>query len=213
MKNILCYGDSNTWGAEPITTFGEIHRYPLEKRWTSVLQKSLGPDFYVVAEGLNNRTTAFDDEIDGRHKNGQRHFLACVESHMPLDLVVIMLGTNDLKSRFGKSSWDIACGAGSLLDILAHPSKPFIGGTPNRLLISPPSLGKLDLLAATFEGGSEKSLGFQDSYKKVADLRKCSFLNAGTHVRSSDVDGVHFDEDQLAPLGNAVAQKVSEILG
>ena len=62
---------------------------------------------------------------------------------MPLDLVIIMLGTNDLKSRFAKSPWDIASGAGSLLDILANPPKPFVGGQPARLLISPPPLARL----------------------------------------------------------------------
>lgn len=213
MKNILCYGDSNTWGAKPLTVFGQIHRYPLEARWTTVLGQQLGPDYYVVAEGLNNRTTAFDDEIEGRHKNGQRHFLACVESHMPLDLVIIMLGTNDLKSRFGKTSWDIASGAGSLLDILANPPKPFVGGAPKRLLVSPPPLGKLDLLAGNFEGGSEKSRQFAENYQKIAALRNCDFLDAGAHIRTSDVDGVHFDEDQLAPLGRAVASKIKEIIG
>lgn len=213
MKNILCYGDSNTWGAKPLTAFGQIHRYPLEKRWTTVLQQNLGPDYYVVAEGLNNRTTAFDDEIEGRHKNGQRHFLACVESHMPLDLVVIMLGTNDLKSRFGKTSWDIACGVGSLLDILANPPKPFVGGTPERLLIAPPPLGKLELLAVNFEGGPEKSREFSDHYKKITELRQCHYLDAGAYIQTSDVDGVHFDADQLAPLGKAAAQKILEVLG
>ena len=212
-KNILCFGDSNTWGAKPLTVFGEIHRYPFEQRWTTHLQQNLGADYYVVAEGLNNRTTAFDDEIEGRHKNGQRHFLACVESHMPLDLVVIMLGTNDLKSRFGKSGWDIACGAASLLDILANPPKPFVGGSPKRLLMAPPQLGKLDLLAENFTGGSEKSAAFSDSYKKVAELRKCDFLDAGEFIRTSDVDGVHFDEDQLPVLGQAVADKVRKIIG
>ncbi|NQV99950.1 MAG: SGNH/GDSL hydrolase family protein [Rhodospirillales bacterium] len=213
MKNILCYGDSNTWGARPLTVFGEIHRYPLQLRWTTVLQQQLGPAYHVVAEGLNNRTTAFDDEIEGRHKNGQRHFFACIESHMPLDLVIIMLGTNDLKSRFGKSSWDIACGAGSLLDILANPAKPLVGGQPERLLISPPPLGKLELLAANFEGGPEKSMAFAENYEKISSLRGCHFLDAGAHITTSDVDGVHFDEDQLTPLGLAVADTVRQIIG
>ncbi len=141
MKNILCFGDSNTWGAIPIKEQGKIFRYPYEARWTTVLQNTLGSEYRVVAEGLNARTTAFDDEIEGRHKNGERHLFTCLESHMPLDLVIIMLGTNDVKSRFAKSSWDIACGAGRLLDIINHPPKPLVGGTPKRLLISPPPFG------------------------------------------------------------------------
>jgi lysophospholipase L1-like esterase len=212
MKNILCYGDSNTWGAKPLTAFGKIYRYPLQARWTSVLQAHLGADYHVIAEGLNGRTTCFDDEIEGRHKNGKRHFFTCLESHMPLDLVIIMLGTNDLKSRFGKTTWDIACGAGSLLDLLANPPKPLAGGTPRRLLIAPAPLGKLELLAGQYEGGTKKSLTFAENFEKAAALRDCPFLNAGAHIKTSDVDGVHLDEDQLAPLGVAVANKVREVL-
>ena len=108
MKTILCYGDSNTWGYDPVSQ----DRYPPTQRWVSVLARELGPEYQVIAEGLNGRTTVWPDPVEGEHKNGKAYLLPCLESHHPLDLVVLMLGTNDLKHRFGLSAWDIARAAG-----------------------------------------------------------------------------------------------------
>jgi len=212
MKTILCYGDSNTWSAKPLLAYGKLDRHPYEARWTTELQSRMGSQAHVIIEGLVARTTTFDDEIEGRHKNGERHFYTSLESHMPLDLVIIMLGTNDVKSRFGKSSWDIASGAGRLLDVINNPPKPLLGGTPKPLLIAPPPLGKLGFLADTFAGGLEKSKGLAATYQRMAELKGCEFLNAGDFIQTSDVDGVHFDEDQLKPLGQAIAAKVTDML-
>ena len=95
MRRILCFGDSNTWGYDPAT--GE--RFDEQTRWTGVLQAALGGDYTVIEEGLNGRTTVWDDPIEG-HKNGHEYLVPCLETHRPLDLVVLMLGTNDLKRRF-----------------------------------------------------------------------------------------------------------------
>jgi len=213
VKTVLCFGDSNTWGAKPVTILGAPERYEFEDRWTTALQRELGDSFRVIPEGLVNRTTVFDDPIEGEHKSAKRYFWPCLESHSPLDLVIIMLGTNDLKPRFGVTAWDIACGAGALLDIVANPPKPLFGGQPKRLLISPPPLGKLNLLAGHFAGGPEKSLGLAENFARAAEMRGVPFLDAGEHIKSSDGDGVHFDPDQHAVLGTAVAGKVREILG
>jgi len=212
LKNILCYGDSNTWGAQPVLKLGSPNRYPLAVRWTTVMQNQLGSDYHVIAEGLNGRTSAFDDEIEGEHKNGKRYLFPCLESHMPLDLVIIMLGTNDLKSRFSLTAWDISCGAASLVSMINNPSKPFYGGTPKTLLVAPAPLGELNLLADHYAGGTEKSLQFADCFEKAANNSGSSFLDAGKIVTSSDGDGVHYDEDQLHPLGVAMTEKVREIL-
>ena len=102
MKTILCYGDSNTYGYDPETGF----RYPYEDRWTTILQKRLGDEALVIPEGLNGRTTCFEDEIrPGR--NGFAYLEPCLHSHGPIDLVVLMLGTNDLKIRFQLTPTDI----------------------------------------------------------------------------------------------------------
>lgn len=95
MKNILCYGDSNTWGYDAETK----NRFPPDVRWTGILKRTLGEGYHVIEEGLNGRTTVWDDPIEG-YKNGREYLIPCLESHRPLDLVIIMLGTNNLKKRF-----------------------------------------------------------------------------------------------------------------
>lgn len=97
-------------------------RFAENVRWTGVLASMLGPDFRIIEEGLNARTTAFDDPVEGLHKNGRAYLLPCLESHAPLDLVIIMLGTNDLKQRFRLPASDIAEAAGSLVKSVASAS-------------------------------------------------------------------------------------------
>ena len=123
-----------------------------------------------------------------------------------------MLGTNDLKSRFGLTPWDIACGAESLVNVINNPSKPLYGGTPKTLLVAPPPLGKLDLLADHYAGGAEKSLFLAKTFQKVAHNSSSAFFDSSQIVTSSDEDGVHFDEDQLQPLGMAMATKALALL-
>ena len=95
MKRILCFGDSNTWGWNPANK----ERFDENSRWTGILKNKLGENYDIIEEGLNGRTTVWDDPIEG-YKNGKKHLPSCLESHRPLDIVVLMLGTNDLKSRF-----------------------------------------------------------------------------------------------------------------
>jgi lysophospholipase L1-like esterase len=111
MKTIVCYGDSNTWGQDGLTKT----RYPMDVRWTGVLRNELGADYWVIEEGLCGRTTVWDDPIEGEWKNGLRYLMPCLESQAPIDLVVLMLGTNDLKNRYAVSAFDIANGLGKEL--------------------------------------------------------------------------------------------------
>ena len=129
MKTILCYGDSNTWGYDPATE----ERYPLEARWVSVLARELGSDYHVIPEGLNGRTTVWPDPWEGEHKSGKTYLIPCLESHYPIDLVVMMLGTNDLKHRFGLSAWDIARGAQTLVEMIQRSEFGPYGGAPEVL--------------------------------------------------------------------------------
>src|SRR6185503_2144360 len=133
MKTILCYGDSNTWGYEPATK----ERYSRAERWTGILQRELGAEYYVVEEGLNGRTTVWDDPIEG-YKNGKEQLIPCLTSHKPIDLVTIMLGTNDLKQRFSLSAYDIAEGAGVLVNIVQKSDCGPQEGAPKVLLMAPP---------------------------------------------------------------------------
>jgi lysophospholipase L1-like esterase len=106
MKVILCYGDSNTWGYDPHTQ----ERFSSRVRWTGVLARQLGEEYHMIEEGLSGRTTVWDDPVEGLHKNGKNYLLPCLESHQPIDLVILMLGTNDLKMRFSVPAADIGRG-------------------------------------------------------------------------------------------------------
>ncbi len=208
MKTVLCYGDSNTWGFDP----GTGERFAPDVRWPGVLARGLGDGFRVVEEGLSGRTTVRDDPIEGAHKNGRTYLRACLESHKPIDLVALMLGTNDLKQRFGASASDIAQGAASLAEEVMRGGCGPGGGAPAVLLISPPPLGRLTELAEMFEGSAEKSVRFAGHYRRFADQYGCWFLDASEIIVSSDLDGIHFEEKEHNKLGEAVAARVAEIL-
>jgi lysophospholipase L1-like esterase len=204
---VMCFGDSNTWGYSPITG----QRFPRDTRWTGVLQRALDSNFYIIEEGLSGRTTVWEDQIEG-DKMGKRHFAPLLLSHAPLDLVIIMLGTNDLKKRFSAHETDVVAGVGVLLDILDASHAGNAGATPPTLLVAPPPLGRLSIWAGMFEGGAEKSIEFGRLYGELARNRGCYFLDAGAVIHSSDVDGVHFDEGEHRKLGLAIAGEVKRIL-
>jgi lysophospholipase L1-like esterase len=173
-----------------------------------VLQARLGPSFRVIEEGLNGRTTVWDDPVEGVHRNGRTYLLPCLLSHMPLDLVVLFLGVNDLKCRFGVPAADIARSAGTLVQIILQSGAGNTPAGPAVLLIAPPPLGKLTRYAEMLQGGTEKSLLLAARYREVAEECGCHFLDAGALVRPSDLDGVHLEEDQHRILGEAVAERV-----
>lgn len=208
MKNILCYGDSNTWGADPVNNT----RHPYEKRWTTVLQKELGSDYLVIPEGLNGRTTVWDDPIE-LHKSGSKYLPPCLESHKPLDLVIIMLGTNDLKQRFSLPACDIARGVGVLVDIVMQSSCGPDNSAPEVLVLIPPEVQKLGDFADMFAGSRNKSLGFPEAYGKMAAEKGVEAIEIGRNVRLGDSDGIHFESDQLPVLGKLVAGEVRTIIG
>lgn len=207
MYEILCFGDSNTWGYNPATS----GRYPRDVRWTGVLQAALGPDYHVIEEGLNGRTTVWEDPVEG-DKVGKRHLLPCLESQAPLDLVILMLGTNDTKKRYSAPPSDIARGVGVLLDIITASTAGSVAKAPPVLLVAPVPLGKLTEFASMFDGGPEKSRALAPLYAAVARERGCAFFDAGSVARCSDVDGVHFEAAGHRALGEAMAREVKKIL-
>jgi len=104
-KTVLCFGDSNTYGTKP----DRSGRYEAHQRWTGILQQQLGEDYYVIEEGLGGRTTDLDHFNPQKpSRNGFEYFKACLDSHAPLDIVIIMLGTNDLKTVYDRSARDVA---------------------------------------------------------------------------------------------------------
>ena len=213
MKTILCYGDSNTWGCPPVEPGQTAERYGPDVRWGSVLRTALGPGYWVVEEGLGGRTTVWDDPIEGEHKNGKRYLLPCLESHAPIDLVALMLGTNDLKQHFRLSAAEIAAGAATLVDIILRSPCGPQNRAPNVLLLCPPPTAQLSGFAELFAGAGEKSLALAGHYEREAALRGYAFLDAGQIIRSSERDGIHFEADAHQALGYAVARVVRELLG
>ncbi len=207
-KTILCYGDSNTWGYNPATQ----GRYPRNERWPGVLQQELGESYLVIAEGLNGRTTVWDDPIE-EYRNGKEYLIPCLRSHMPVDLVVIMLGTNDLKARFSVPACDVAAGAGVLVDIVAKSDTGPQDGAPEVLLVAPPPFAGLGEFAEMFEGGKEKSTQLSRHFRLVAGERGCALLDAGEVITSSELDGIHLDQAEQRKLGLAIAGRVREMLG
>ena len=206
MKTVLCYGDSNTWGYNPSTG----GRYARDERWPGVLRKELGEGYLVIEEGLNGRTTVWDDPIEG-YKNGKEYLVPCLETHMPLDLVIILLGTNDLKMRFSVSAYGIANGAGVLVKTVQKSETGRGGGAPQVLLLAPPPVSKLTGFAEMFEGAEAKSRRFAEHYARVAQERGCAFLDTGQVIVSSDLDGIHLEASEQRKLGVAVAARVREL--
>ncbi len=207
MKTILCYGDSNTWGYDPASQT----RFPRDIRWPGVLRSELGEEYIVIEEGLNGRTTVWDDPIE-LDKNGATYLRPCIQTHNPIDLVIIMLGTNDLKTRFSLPAYDIASGAGVLVDIVQKSETGIGGEAPEVLLIAPPTAVKLTSFAEMFENAIGKSQGFAKYYRRVANEKGCHYLNASDHVKSSTLDGIHLEAEMHTRLEKAVTAKVKEIL-
>ena len=175
-----------------------------------MLQNKLGAGFRIIEEGLNGRTTVWDDPIEG-FKNGMNYLIPCMESHKPFDLITIMLGTNDLKCRFSVSAFDIAESVGVLIQ---HAQQSTVGTdetSPTVLLMAPLPLGKLRDYDEMLQGGFEKSQLFGRYYRKKALEMGCEFLDASEFIKSSDLDGIHFEQEEHHKLGEAVAQKITDI--
>ena len=213
-KRILCFGDSNTWGYNP----KNLQRYDDEVRWTGVLQATLGDEYTVIEEGQNGRTIALDDWTDGL-KNGLKYAKACIESQSPLELMIVMLGTNDLKSKYKLKPYDIGREMDYFLQqIIAHNQYMLRNQDMRILVMSPPHMS--DGLKTTWIGEEynpeeaiEYSKGLAKEFRRYARLYKCSFLDTASLVETSPYDGCHMAPDMHEILGKAVADKVKEILG
>ncbi|MGD9475007.1 MAG: SGNH/GDSL hydrolase family protein [Eubacteriaceae bacterium] len=213
MKNIMIFGDSNTWGWDPSNDLIQvIKRWPDEVRWAGVLQEELGADYKIIPEGLNGRTTVWDDPIE-EYRCGKQHIIPLLDSHAPLDLVIIMIGTNDLKDRYTVTAQDIANGAGLILDKTLAQAGAFGPDGPKVLFIAPPPLGPIEngIFKFMFAGNREKSLQMAEFYEAVASSRGVPFFDAASVAKVSEIDGLHMDADAHAALGKAVAQQVKNI--
>ena len=210
MKRILCFGDSNTWGFVPASD-GE--RMAADVRWPGVMQAELGDDYLVIEEAQNGRTTMWDDPCELVDKNGARHLPIILESQAPVDLVILMLGTNDLKNHLNQNALSIAHSCGVLVDrILTSDAGPG-NAAPKVLLMAPAPVSEgFCPFGHLFDTATEVSAGFKDAYAEVAEERGIPFLNAGDFASCPVPDTIHLGPEGCASLGRAVAAKVKDIL-
>lgn len=205
---ILCYGDSNTWGHIP----GSGQRYPADKRWTGILQNQLGDGYEIIEEGLGGRTTNIDDPT-AEGKNGATYLKSCLRSHYPIDLVVIMLGTNDLKERYGRNPVQIAEGMDEVISLIKNPTFHY-GNEPKIVLMSPPivdeSVSGVDEKYLEAEG---KSRQLASEYQKIAEKYDCVFINTAEFIKSSKTDGYHLEPVAHKALADILTERIKKIYG
>ena len=213
-RSIMCFGDSLTWGWIPVPEASPTLRYPYEQRWTGAMAAKLGDGYHIVEEGLSARTTSVDDPNDPR-LNGSAYLPTALASHLPLDLVIVMLGTNDTKSYFNRTPYEVANGmaklVGQILTSAGGVGTPY--PAPKVLIVAPPPLASMPDLwfEGMFGGGVEKSRELAKHYKALAAFMKVEFLNAGDHVATDGCDGIHFTAETNIKLGHAIAEKVTSI--
>jgi len=210
MKTILCYGDSLTWGYDAAS----LGRHALEDRWPSVLGAELGEDVEVIAEGLNGRTTAFDDHLAGADRNGARVLPTILTSHAPLDLVIFMLGSNDMKPWIHGNPVAAKQGMQRSIDIVRGHDFPFEWPAPQILIVTPPAVSRTDNaeFKEMFAGGDDASRRLAPQYSALADEAGCGFFDAGTVATTTPLDGVHLDAENTRRIGKALAPLVRVML-
>ncbi|MEG0825033.1 MAG: GDSL-type esterase/lipase family protein [Oscillospiraceae bacterium] len=210
-KHILCFGDSNTQGycADPADCQDGGLRFNEDERWTRLLQGALGEDYLVLEEGLCGRTTVFRDPVD-EGKSGLDYLYPCLKSHEPIALLIIMLGTNDTKERFGASTTVIANGMRRLV-LKAQSVDCWGDKAPNILIVAPPIIGeKMEQADVFFDMGhgcAAKSQGLARYYAEVAALTGVHFLDA-EGCQFNEVDFMHLTKKGHRQL----AEKLSELV-
>ncbi len=210
LKTVLCFGDSNTHGQMPGGT--PLDRFGPEDRWPGVLSRALGPDWYVLEEGLSGRTTVHNDPIEGDLKNGRTYLRPCMMSHAPLDLIILMLGTNDLKSRFGQPATEVAMGIGCLVHDIKELAPGPGGHVPEILVVAPPPmLDDIGEWEGIFSGAQQKSHQLAHEFEVISDSLEVHFFDAATVIVSDPADGFHLSREAHETLGLSLAQEVKNI--
>ena len=206
-KNVLCYGDSNTYGYNPAND----QRYPQDIRWTGKLQKLLGTGYHIIEEGCNSRTTVFDDP-EAEWKNGLYCLKPCLYSHKPVDIVILMLGTNDLKEEFHATPENIAEGAEKLVTIIRDFTREVQGFIPRILLVAPARIGDGIADSPFRDSFSVKTIEYSKAlpalYRKVAEKYGCEFINAAEYATPSELDSLHFMPEDHDKLAKAFAEAI-----
>lgn len=216
MKRILCYGDSNTWGYDPVNSLEDLkpsQRFSIGERWPMLLEKNLSEDYQVLEEGLNGRTTVFNDPLKfGR--NGAEYLEIAFRSHDPVDYIIIMLGTNDTKDIYNASAEFIARGLERIVSDLKNYMRDSLSQDAEILIVSPLYIlkNKNGNYNGSFSKASEiKTKNLSKFYKNIAGTHNCEFLDAAEHVNPSKEDGVHLDKEGHKKLAEVLADKIKKI--
>lgn len=211
-KTILCYGDSNTWGQTPDKTG---RRRPSDIRWTGALQKNLGEGYSVIEEGLSSRTTDLD-YAKKAGRNGRTYLEPCLDSHAPLSIVILMLGTNDFKIEFNRSTEEIAQAIRELVTLIQEKTAKYNGNSAKIVLVSPILVdGDAPRIKEWYsayydENSVKKSRELAALLQKVAEDTDCYFVDAAQVARAGE-DGIHFDEESHRALGDFLAQQITSL--
>ncbi len=212
MQHILVYADSLSWGIVP----GTRQRLELERRWPGVMESGLnegGRRVRVTEDCLNGRRTVWDDPFKpGR--NGLQGLAQCIESHSPLSLVILSLGTNDFQSMHAHTVWHSAQGMATLVGAIRQaPIEPGMP-VPPILILAPPAMGEPQgPIAPKFEDAPQRCVGLAAAYQQVAAELGCHFFDAGSVTSSSAIDGIHLDAAQHLVLGRAMVGVVAALSG
>lgn len=207
-RTVLCFGDSNTHGTVAMRSSGDRRRFDRGQRWPDIMAAALGPGWSVIAEGHPGRTAVFDDPVEGTHKNGMRALPVLLESHRPIDLVIIMLGTNDLKARFGVPPGDIAAGVERLVMMVRGSDAGPKSQPPKVLVAAPVPIREAGILAEIFAGGADKSHRLAGYLKDMAERRRAGFVDLGAVAEVDPVDGIHLVAEAHAAIGAAMTDAV-----
>lgn len=214
-KTVLCFGDSLTWGFDPRGAERFV-RYGYTERWARRLQAELGPSYYVIEEGLNGRTTVFDDPVIGG-MSGLAQLPTALKTHMPLDLAVVMLGSNDIKTRFGVNGDEIARCLGRLLDAVAKSNCGPGGKAPQALVLVPPVMGDVGgtWVAPLYDSDHSRAASrrLRETYPTIAAAFGAHCFDINQVVGPGTTDGIHFDPDALPPVAAALAATIRSLLG
>ena len=199
-KTILVIGDSLTWGADPVTK----RRHPRAFRWPDAMQAGLGVGVEVMTEALCGRTTTFDDHAVLEERNAALSLPMLLGSHQPLSLVIIMLGTNDLKPHLCGLASGAQAGMKRLVQLVR--THPYIdGAVPKILIIAPPPRIPTPARPETSAHTLQQSQLLAPLYRELAETEGVWFFDAGRSCTPSMADGVHLDREQTQALGQALS--------
>jgi lysophospholipase L1-like esterase len=211
MKTILAFGDSLTWGA----IAGQDVRHAYEDRWPNVLASGLNGMARVFAEGMNARTTVFDDPTDGTNLSGAVALPMMLKTHQPLDLVITMLGTNDIKFAGRCRAFDAAMGMERLIKLVKTHDYRTGFPKPQTLIMSPPALVPTEdeWFNELWGHAIAESHKFAQHYARVAEEQGVHFFDAGSVAVADKTDGGHLDAKNTRAIGAALVPVVKKILG